>query len=185
MSYKRFANNRREDREDSSKFRINNQITSAYVLLIKDEVKLGVISLEKAKKMARDEGLDLVEVSPAAKPPVCRILDYGKFKYDQSLKEKENKKKQKTVQPKFIGLKVKIADHDLNTKITAAKKFLESDHKVHFNMIFSGREKAHKDLGLSIFAKILDALKESADVQSAPKLEENKITCILIPKKAV
>jgi translation initiation factor IF-3 len=165
------------------KTRINDMIRVPKVMLVDGDKNLGVFSTDAAKKIARDQNLDLVEVSPMANPPVCKIMDYSKFKYEKSIKQKEKNKSQKALSEKEIRLSPSIGDHDLNVKINAAKKFLTSGLKVKFNLKYEKRENAHKELGYNVLQKIKEALSEVSSVEIDPKLEGNNLNCVLIPKK--
>ncbi len=131
--------------------------------------------------MAREAGLDLVEVAPAAVPPVCRILDYGKFKYEQTKKEREAKKRQKLSTLKGMRLRPKIDDHDLDFKTRTIADFLNDGDKVKVTVIFRGREIAHTDLGRAILDKVVANLKDVAVVERAPFMEGRTMTVILAP----
>lgn len=163
--------------------RINDQIRISPVLLIGENGdKLGIKNLEEAKKLARESGLDLVEIAPTAKPPVCRIMDYGKFKYEENLKQKENKKKQKITQIKELRLSPSIGEHDLNTKINAASRFLEDKMKVQLRLKFERRELLHKEIGFAVIKKVLDLLAEKGVPTMSPKMQGDCIVCLLEPK---
>lgn len=161
------------------KYRINDYIRVPNVFLIRGEKKVGVVSTFEAKKMASEDGLDLVEISPNVKPPVCKIMDYSKFKYELSLKEKEVKKHNKSVSMKEVRLSPNIADNDLQIKISAIKQFLEEKHSVLVKIKFFGREKAHKDL--NIITKVIGAVSEYASVKSKPKFDSDAVSCLLDP----
>jgi len=169
-------------KEKNQFVRVNDKIRISPVLVVKDGKNIGVYPTYKAKKMAQDEGLDLVEVAPHARPPVCSIMDYGKYKYQQSTKNKD-KKKQKGVELKQIRLRPKIAEHDINTKSRAAQKFLEQGKHLQLNMMFKSREHAHKDLGFVVMEKILNQLDTVGKVVLKPKFEGNRIICKLEPIK--
>jgi translation initiation factor IF-3 len=167
---------------DKNRTRVNEQIRISHVMLVDGEQNIGVVTSDYAKKMARERGLDLVEVSPNAKPPVCKIMDFGKFKYEKSIKEKEKNKKQKSSSEKQIRLGPSIAQADLTVKINSAKKFIESGYKVLFKLKYDKRENAHKDLGFTVINKIIEELKDVATTEFNPKLEGNCLNCVLIPK---
>jgi len=177
-------NQRFEHREDQGP-RVNWAIRFPQVRVVKDEEQLGVMTPDEARKIAQELGLDLVEIAPQARPPVCRIMDYGKFKYDQKIKEKEHNRKQRESQVQFkeLRLSVFIAENDIETKINQAKKFLAEGSKVQFNLKFSGREMAHKDQGFEVVNKIVESLKDLSKIEKAPKMEGNRILCCLVPKK--
>lgn len=146
----------------------------------------GVVSLDQARKIAEEEGLDLVEVSPNAKPPVVKVVDFGKFKYDQQKKANEAKKKQTQAQLKEIQLRPNIETHDLETKLKRVYKFLEQGDKVKMLMQFRGREMAYRDAGLEKFKLILEGVCEyGATIESPPKIMGNRIITILAPDKKI
>jgi translation initiation factor IF-3 len=162
--------------------RINEQIRCPTVMLLQDSQNLGVFTSEEARKIAREAGLDLVEISPTSKPPVCRIMDYGKFKYEQGVKEKAQKKKQKSFQEKELRLSPGISEHDLVVKINAARKFLEKGCRVFFRLKYEKRENAHKELGFKVVERIVKELEEVGAPQAKPRLDGNALNCIIEPK---
>jgi translation initiation factor IF-3 len=131
---------------------------------------------------AKEAGLDLVEVSPTAEPPVCRIMDFGKWLYEQKRKQKQNVKKQHTVTLKEIRLRPKIDNHDRDIKIDHAKKFLEKGHKVQFTMLFRGREMVYADRGLEIMNEILETLEETAKLDREPQKLGRRMTMVVTPR---
>lgn len=133
--------------------------------------------------MAQGKDLDLVKVSPEAKPPVCKILDYGKFKYEQNRKEKENKKNQKVVNIKEIRTSVRVQDHDLEVKAKNCRKFLSNGDKVKVSVRFRGREMAYVDRGKEVLLKFADMVNEQGTVEKKPKLEGRNYVMVLQPKK--
>lgn len=139
-------------------------------------------STAEAIEIAADHGLDLVEVSPNAEPPVCKILDYGKFKYEEQKKRNEAKKKQKVVSIKEIKMRPSIDIHDYETKMKAARKFLGNGDKVKATIRFRGREMAHQDLGLKVLVRMRDELAEITKVEQMPKSEGRMMTMVLSPK---
>ncbi len=144
--------------------------------------QLNIMPLEEALKLAQSKGLDLVEVSPNSKPPVCRIMNYGKFKFDQAKKEKDAKKKQKQVSLKEVKMRLNIEDHDFQVKTKNAEKFLTEGHKVKVTIMFRGREMAHPELGAVICNKTAERLKDVAVVERMPKAEGRNMIMILSPK---
>ena len=148
-----------------------------------DGEQLGVISLTDALAEAAKAGLDLVEVSPTANPPVCRIMDYGKFRYQQSKKIQVSKKSQSVIQVKEIRLRPKTEEHDLAVKIKHVKKFLEQHNKVKISMLFRGREIAYTDIGRRIMEEIKNTLSEDGVIDQQPKLEGRSMVMIISPKK--
>ncbi len=140
---------------------------------------VGVVPLAKALQMANDAGLDLVEISPNAEPPVCKILDFSRFKYDAKKKIQEAKKKQKKVALKEMKFKVNIGQGDLDVKIRKIKEFLEDGHKVKLSLWFKGREIVHKDKGKELFDRILESLGALAKIEFEPKMEGKQIIMII------
>jgi translation initiation factor IF-3 len=162
-------------------YRINDKIKFSPVVLIDENGKnLGAIPTYKAKILALSVGLDLVEVAPNAKPPVCKIMDFGKFKYQQEIKQKKQVKKQ--VQIKEIRISCGIADHDLETKSKLANKLLVSGHKVQVRLEFRRRQNDHKELGYVIINKFINSLKEVCCVLKPPSLDGKFLNCLLEPK---
>ncbi len=162
--------------------RKNEQIRVAKILLIKGDQNLGEYSPYDALKLAREEGLDLVEVAPNARPPVCQIMDYGKFLYDQQKKKKAQKNS--TQKEKEISFRYVIDDHDLETKANQARKFLEKGHRVKLIVKFKAREKAHKDQGFVAIKKCIELLDNVASVYKPVAMEGANVTCRLEAKSA-
>lgn len=166
-----------------SELMINEQIRDREVRVIgEDGEQLGIMSAKEAQKLAEEAGLDLVKIAPQAKPPVCRIVDYGKFRYEQARKEKEAKKKQRTIEIKEIRLSPNIDANDLNTKVQAAKKFLEKGNRVKVTLRFRGREMAHMQMGKGILDDFAASLEGVATVEKAPKVEGRAMTMFLVEK---
>ncbi len=136
-----------------------------------------------AQLMANEKNLDLVKISPNANPPVCKLMDYGKHKYEQSRKEKESKKKQKVVTVKEVRLRPGIEENDINTKANQAMKFLKKGDKVKVELRFRGRELGHKDLGKKVMLKFIDLVKEFGEPTKAPAFEGNNMVVMIDPKK--
>lgn len=141
------------------------------------------MATKEAQVMANSKNLDLVQISPNANPPVCKIMDYGKFRYEQARKEKEAKKKQKTIVVKEVRLRPGIEQNDLNTKANNAIKFLKKGDKVKVELRFRGRELGHKDIGKEVMLKFLDIIKEFGEPTKAPAFEGNNMVVIIDPKK--
>ena len=141
------------------------------------------MSSRDAQLIANEKNLDLVKISPNANPPVCKIMDYGKYKYEQSRKEKESKKKQKVVTVKEVRLRPGIEENDLNTKANQAMKFLKKGDKVKVELRFRGRELGHKDLGKQVMLKFIDLVKEFGEPTKAPAFEGNNMVVMIDPKK--
>ena len=144
--------------------------------------QLGIMSLQEALALADSQQLDLVEVSPTAVPPVCRIMDYGKFKYQQSKKMQEAKKKQTQVQVKEVKLRPKTDDHDLEFKVKHVRRFLEEGNKAKVTLVFRGREITHTELGLKVLERVASELEDVAIVEFKPKMEGRSMFMIVAPK---
>lgn len=163
---------------------INEQIRDKEVRVIGLEgEQLGVMTAKEAQKMAEDAGVDLVKIAPTAKPPVCKIVDYGKYKYELTRKEKEAKKKQKVIEIKEIRLSPNIDTNDLNTKMNAARKFITKGEKVKVTLRFRGREMAHMSSSKHILDDFAQALSDIALVEKAPKIEGRSMTMFLTEKR--
>ena len=165
--------------------RINEEIRAREVRVITaDGEQLGIMSGRAAQQLAVERHLDLVEIAPTAKPPVCKIMDYGKFRYEQQKREKEARKKQKTFEIKEVKLRPGIEDHDFNVKYKNAVRFLEDGDKVKVTIMFRGRELSHPELGEVLLNKMAEQLKEIAIVERVPKLEGKNMIMIVAPKPA-
>ena len=163
---------------------INEQIRDKEVRLVgADGEQLGIVSSKEAQKIADEAGLDLVKIAPNAKPPVCKVIDYGKYRYEMARKEKDAKKKQKTVELKEIRLSPNIEANDLNTKVNAAKKFLAIGNKVKITLRFRGREMAHMNSSKHILDDFAESLADVAVVEKAPKVEGRSIGMVLAEKR--
>jgi translation initiation factor IF-3 len=166
-------------RRDNDGPRVNEQITSKEIRVVgADGEMLGVLSVAKAMELAEQVGLDLVEISPNAEPPVCKILDYGKYKYEQQKKANEARKKQKTVDVKEVKIRPGIEDHDYNVKMKAARKFLENGDKVKVTMRFRGREMAHQQIGMDLLKRMQEELADVSKVEFSPKLEGRQVMMV-------
>ena len=163
--------------------RINEEIRAREVRVIgSDGEQLGIMSGREAQQLAYEKHLDLVEIAPTAKPPVCRIMDYGKYRYEQQKREKESRKKQKTFDIKEVKLRPGIEEHDFNVKFKNAVRFLEDGDKVKVTIMFRGRELSHPELGEVLLNKMAAQLKEMAVVERQPKLEGKNMIMIVAPK---
>ncbi len=173
----------RSPERESSGPRINDAIRAREVRLI-DETgeNVGVVARFDAQKRAEDAGLDLVEISPDAEPPVCKILDYGKFKYQEQKKAAEARKTQKIVEVKEIKMRPSIDDHDYDVKLKSMRRFFEEGDKVKVTLRFRGREMAHMQLGMQVLQRVKAELAESVKVESEPRLEGRQMVMILAPK---
>ena len=163
--------------------RINEQIRAVNVRLIDATGEnIGVVTTRRALEMAREDGLDLVEISPNVDPPVCKITDYGKHKYDQQKKQAEMRKKQKVVEVKEIKIRPVIEENDYQVKLRAAIRFFNDGNKVKVTMRFRGREMAHVDVGQKVLDRFCADLEEIAKQDARPKLEGRQIVMVLSPK---
>lgn len=165
--------------------RINDRIRISPVRLIdENNQQLGVVPTAEALERAREADLDLVEVSPTSTPPVCRIMDYGKYLYEQKRKIKQNLKKQHTVTLKEIRMRPKIDEHDREIKLQQAIKFLDKGHKVQITMMFRGREMMHQDLGKEIMDEVVTALQDKAKPERPPILLGRRMNMVMVPLKS-
>ena len=163
----------------------NEQIRDREVRLIgSDGAQLGIMSARQAQQIADDAHLDLVKISPNSVPPVCKVMDYGKYRYEQQKREKEARKKQKTFDIKEVKLRPGIEDHDFNVKYKNAVRFLEDGDKVKVTIMFRGRELSHPELGEVLLNRMAQQLKEIAVVERVPKLEGKNMIMIVAPKPA-
>ena len=163
---------------------INEEIRDKEVRLIdSDGSQLGVVSIQQAMDTAIQRGLDLVKTAPKAVPPVCRVMDYGKFRFEQAKKEKEARKNQKVVDIKEVRLSAKIDVADFNVRVKQAEKFLGSGDKVKASIRFRGREMAHTDIGLTVMQRFAEACAEFGTVEKAAKLEGRQMLMFIAPKK--
>lgn len=165
--------------------RVNEQIRIPKIRLVDENGEMvGVVTVQEGLRRAEAAGLDLVEVSPGAEPPVCKILNYGKYKYEMQKKANEARKKQKIIEIKEIKIRPTIEDHDYEVKVRAAKKFLENEDKVKVTLRLRGREMAHVDLALQVLARFKADLVEFAKVEQEPKMEGKQAIMMLVPAKA-
>jgi len=166
--------------------RVNHRIRVPEVRVIgADGNQLGVLQTHEAMRMAQDQGLDLVEVNPKADPPVCKILDFGKYKYEEKKKTAEAKRKQTVVEIKEIKLRPKTDDHDVNFKIKAARRFLEAGHKVKITVRFRGREITHPEKAHEQIDIIVKAIEDVANVETRPMMEARAMSLVVAPKPAI
>lgn len=148
-----------------------------------DGEQVGIMATEEAMALAQEQGLDLVEVAPAARPPVCRIMDFGKYKYQQQKKQQEARKKQTVVQIKEIKVRPKTDDHDFNTKVKHIRKFIENGDRCKVTVFFRGREIVHKDRGLMILERVMQVMDDIAKVEQQPTSEGRTMSMLLTPRK--
>ena len=175
--YAKPSNNGRQDFT-----RVNYQIKFSPILVIQGDQNLGIMPTKDALQIAKDVGLDLVEVVPTSRPPVCKIMDFGKFKYEKSVRDKKQKSKQ--TQPKEMRLSPTIGDHDLETKTRLVRGFLEEGHKVCLKLKFTGAEMAHQSIGLDVINKMLSALQGIGSATQKPRLDGRMMMCNLEPSKS-
>ena len=163
---------------------INEEIRDKEVRLIdSDGSQLGIVSIQQAMETAMQRGLDLVKIAPKAEPPVCRVMDYGKFRFEQAKKEKEARKNQKVVDIKEVRLSAKIDVADFNVRVKQAEKFLKGGDKVKASIRFRGREMAHTDIGLTVMQRFAEACAEFGTIEKAAKLEGRQMLMFIAPKK--
>ena len=169
-------------KDGKDRLRINGEISAPEVRVIDPDGKmLGVMSPGDALRHAEDVGLDLIEIAPTAKPPTCRIMDYGKWRYEAQKKEKVAKKKQTVIVVKEIQIRPRTDEHDLNVKLKHARKFLLGGDKVKVNLRFYGREMAHQDLGVKMLLEVADRLSDIANVEAPPKKEGRQVFVLMAP----
>ena len=169
----------------TKELQINEEIRDKEIRVITDDgEQLGIMSAKDALKEAEKRSLDLVKIAPNAQPPVCKIMDYGKYRFDKAKKEKEAKKNQKVIETKEIRLSVNIDTHDFDTKVNHALKFLKSGNKVKVSIRFRGREMAHAHLGNGIMERFAEAVSELGNVDKPAKLEGRQMLMFLSPKGA-
>jgi translation initiation factor IF-3 len=167
----------------SKGIRVNDRIRIKEVRVIsQDGTQLGIMPIEQALQTAYSQNLDLVEVAPEARPPVCRIMDYGKYRYEQSKKAREARKKQTIIELKEIKLRPKTEEHDFQFKARHAERFLKEGNKAKVTMMFRGREMIRMDRGKALLNRFVEVLKDVAVVEQAPKIEGRNMTMILAPK---
>ena len=167
----------------SKDWRINEDIRVREVRLVSDDgEQLGIVPVREALGIALEKGLDLVEVAPSAQPPVCRLMDYGKFKFEQNKREKEARKKQKIVSIKEVKMRPNIEEHDFQVKAKNARKFLSGGDKVKLTIMFRGREITHPELGEKLSLKFVRELTDISSVEKPPKVEGRNMVTVLIPK---
>lgn len=164
--------------------RVNEQIRISPIRLIDDEgEQVGIVSLDDARERAADKGLDLVEVAPEARPPVCKLMDYGKFKYEAARAAREARKKQHTIQVKEVKFRPGIEDHDYDFKLRHAKRFIDEGNKVKLTMMFRGRQVTHPELGLEVLNRVVGELGDLVKVESKPSFEGRTMSMVLAPTK--
>ncbi len=169
----------------SKEVKVNKEIRARQVRVIGENgEQLGILHIKEALRAAEERSLDLVEVSPAAEPPVCKLMDYGKFRYEQAKKEKDSKFKRRTLDVKEVKLRPKIDDNDFNVKKNTAERILKTGNKVKITLMFRGREVVYTELGKQLMMKLSEELEPICTVERAPKLEGRNMIMILAPKSA-
>ena len=164
--------------------RVNEEIAVAQVRLIAaDGEQVGIVPIQEALERAVDDGLDLVEIAPNSSPPVCKVLDYGKYKYEAQKRKNEARKKQKTIDVKEIKMRPNIDTHDYDVKMRAIRKFIGEGDKVKVTIRFRGREMAHQELGMQLLARVREETSEDAKVEQEPALEGRQMIMVLVPAK--
>lgn len=175
--------NRFQQRDSRDTTRVNSSIRASTVRLIDaDGSQIGVRPIAEALSIARQRGLDLVEIAASANPPVCKILAYSKFKYEQEKKEREARKKQKAGLLKELRFRPNIGQHDLDVKVRQIEEFIDAHDKVRITVVFRGREMQHRDLGFKLLMSIQEKLSAKASVEQAPMPDRNRLVMTLIPK---
>jgi translation initiation factor IF-3 len=166
----------------NNNLRVNDQIRAKKVRLIDNEgEQIGIQNTNEAIRTAEERGLDLVEVAPQAKPPVCKIMDYGKYKYEQAKKRQKQKKNQNVMKVKEVQMGVKIMDHDFNVKLKQARRFLNDKNKVKVRIRFRGREMVHKDKGYDLMDRLIEKTEDIGKVESKAKMEGHSMLMFLTP----
>jgi len=165
--------------------RVNQRIRVPEVRVIYEGEQLGVMQTYEAIRAAEDKGLDLVEISPTASPPVCRIMDYGKFKYEEAKKKQQQKKSATTFETKEIKFRPKTEEHDMDFKVKHVRRFLEEGNKVRLAVVFRGREMAHPQTGKAVLDRVVERCKDISSVEATPNLEGKRMIMLIAPKPAV
>ena len=174
---------RRKQAIKEQKIRVNDQIRISPIRLIDERgTQVGIVSIEEARDRAGRVGLDLVEVAPTARPPVCRLMDYGKYKYNAARKAKEAKKKQHQIQIKEVKFRPGIEDHDYGFKVRHARRFLGEGNKVKLTMMFRGRQLSHPEIGLEVLKRVTADLEEVSKIETRPVREGRTMTMVLAPR---
>jgi translation initiation factor IF-3 len=170
-----------EEPSIAKELRINERILAPRVRLIRDEEQLGIVRTDDALRMAEEAGLDLVEVAPTADPPVCRIMDYGKFKYEQSKREKESRKGSKHSELREVRMRVKIDEHDIDFKARTARKLLAEGDKVKVSVMFRAREITHPEIGRELLDRFYDKIRDVSTMERNPAMEGRMMSIIVTP----
>src|SRR5262252_6444677 len=165
--------------------RINHRIRVPEVRVISDDEQLGVMPTHEALRLAEEKGLDLVEISPRAFPPVCRIMDYGKYKYEEAKKKQQARKRASTVETKEIKFRPKTEEHDMDFKVKHVRRFLEEGNKVRLAVVFRGREITHPQTGMAVLNRVVERCNDIATVEATPNMEGRRMIMVIAPKPGV
>jgi translation initiation factor IF-3 len=165
--------------------RINHRIRVPEVRVITEEEQLGILPTHEALRLAEERGLDLVEISPRAFPPVCKIMDYGKYKYEEAKKKQQARKRASTVETKEIKFRPKTEEHDMAFKVKHVKRFLEGGNKVRLAVVFRGREITHPQTGMNVLNRVVEMCAEIASVEATPNMEGRRMIMVIAPKPGV
>jgi translation initiation factor IF-3 len=165
--------------------RINHRIRVPEIRVILEEEQLGIMPTHEALRLAEEKSLDLVEISPRAFPPVCRIMDYGKYKYEEAKKKQQQKKKASTVETKEIKFRPKTEEHDMDFKVKHVRRFLEGGNKVRLAVVFRGREITHPQTGMKVLNRVVELCSDIATVEATPNMEGRRMIMVIAPKPGV
>jgi translation initiation factor IF-3 len=165
--------------------RINHRIRVPEIRVILDEEQLGIMPTHEALRLAEEKGLDLVEISPRAFPPVCRIMDYGKYKYEEAKKKQQARKRASTVETKEIKFRPKTEEHDMDFKVKHVRRFLEAGNKVRLAVVFRGREITHPQTGMAVLNRVVERCSDIATVEATPNMEGRRMIMVIAPKPGV
>ena len=177
----RFSDRRRPEQQ----YRINHRIRVPEIRVILDEEQLGIMPTHEALRLAEEKGLDLVEISPRAFPPVCRIMDFGKFKYEESKKKQQTRRKASTVETKEIKFRPKTEEHDMDFKVKHVRRFLEEGNKVRLAVVFRGREITHPQTGMAVLNRVVERCNDIATVEATPNMEGRRMIMVIAPRPNV
>lgn len=172
-------------RRPEAGLRINHRIRVPEIRVIFDEEQLGIMPTHEALRLAEEKGLDLVEISPRAFPPVCRIMDYGKYKYEEAKKKQQARKKASTVETKEIKFRPKTEEHDMDFKVKHVRRFLEAGNKVRLAVVFRGREITHPQTGMAVLNRVVERCSDLATVEATPNMEGRRMIMVIAPRPGV
>jgi translation initiation factor IF-3 len=172
-------------RRPEAGLRINHRIRVPEIRVILEEEQLGIMPTHEALRLAEEKGLDLVEISPRSQPPVCRIMDYGKYKYDEAKKKQQARKRASTVETKEIKFRPKTEGHDMDFKVKHVRRFLEGGNKVRLAVVFRGREITHPQTGMAVLNRVVERCGDIATVEATPNMEGRRMIMVIAPKPGV